>query len=251
MDEELRLHMELQGQHHERLGAAPADARTGGRARIRRARRVKESYRDARGVRPLENLVQDARYAVRTLVHQRAFTLTAVLTFAIGLGATTAIFTLLNTTWFSWSRAFQDADRITMLYKTLRTGGNGPTSPFDFRDWQREARSFAGVAGYMRTGVRLTTATEPVAVPAVATTSNFLAVLGVRPALGRFLREDEERWGRNNVVVLSSRSWQRDFAADPRVLGRRVMVDGIPSEIVGSPHGAHGSARTCRMCSSR
>jgi putative ABC transport system permease protein len=182
--------------------------------------------------------MQDFSYVIRSLLRNRLFSAASVLTFAVGLGATTAIVTLVDAAWFSWSSAFSQADRLVMLYKSF-SSGSGPTTPHDFRDWQRDAKSFDGVAGYMRSGMRLTVDNEPTMVNSVAATSNLLQVLGVRPLLGRFFGVDEEQWGRNSVVVLSYQTWQRRFSADPNVVGRKVIVDQQPAEIIGvAPRGA-------------
>jgi putative ABC transport system permease protein len=181
--------------------------------------------------------MQDIRYAVRSLRRQRAFSATVILTFAIGLGATTAILTLANTAWLGWSSAYRDADRLIMLQKQFRQGA-GLTSPFDFRDWSDGLRSFESLAAYQRTGGRLTTANEPTMVNAVNATASFFRVIGVSPALGRFFTSDEETWGRNRVIVLSHATWQNQFGGDRGVIGRRVSLDDVPMEIIGvAPRG--------------
>jgi predicted permease len=238
MDDELRLHFELQARDHQQRGLDPNQAQRAAVHSFGGVDHVKEAYRDARGVRPLENLMQDIRYAIRSLIRQRTFTAAAVLTFAIGLGATTAILTLVDAAWLSWSGSYRDADRLTMLYKVFPDGGQGPTSPFDFRDWRESMRSYESMGGYMRAGARLTTTTEPTMVNIVNTTSSFFTVLGVRPAMGRFFTADEEQWGRHGVIVLSHGAWKKSFASDPAVVGRRVTLDDLPVVIVGvAPQG--------------
>jgi predicted permease len=237
MDDELQLHLELQARHHEQLGLDANEARRAAVHSFGGVDHVKEAYRDARGVRPLENIMQDIRYAVRSLIRQRVFTAAAVLTFAIGLGATTAILTLVDAAWLGWSGSYRDADRLTMVYKTFRQG-QGPTSPFDLRDWRRELKSFEFFAGYQRSGARLTTASEPVIVNTVAATGTLFSVLGVSPVLGRFFGVDEEQWGRHGVAVLSYGTWKKEFAGDPGVVGRTVSLDDVPVQIIGvAPQG--------------
>jgi putative ABC transport system permease protein len=181
--------------------------------------------------------MQDIRFAIRSLMRQRVFTATVLVTFAIGLGATTAILTLVNTAWLGWSSAYRDADRLTMLQKQFRQGA-GLTSPFDFRDWRDGLRSFESLAAYQRTGGRLTTASEPAMVNAVLATASFFQVIGVSPALGRFFTADEESWGRNGVIVLSHATWQNQFGGDRAIIGRRVSLDDVPMEIIGvAPQG--------------
>ena len=95
--------------------------------------------------------MRDVRYAVRSLLRNRLFSAAVILTFAIGLGATTAMLTLANTAWLGWSSAYRDADQLAMLQKRFRNGV-GLTSPFDFRDWRDGLRSFESLAGYQRSG---------------------------------------------------------------------------------------------------
>ena len=181
--------------------------------------------------------MQDIRYAIRSLSRHRLFSAAVILTFAIGLGATTAMLTLANTAWLGWSSAYRDADQLTMLQKRFRTG-SGLTSPFDFRDWRDGLRSYESLAAYQRSGGRLATAVEPAMVNTVFATASFFRVLGVRPALGRFFTSDEEQWGRHTVIVLSHSTWQNEFAGDRRIIGRTVSLNDEPFEIIGvAPRG--------------
>ena len=240
MREELALHLELHIRHLQEQGLSASEARRRALLDFGGIEQVEEAYRDARGVRPLEELMQDFRYSIRSLGRQRVFTAAVVLTLAIGIGATTAIYSLLDAAWFSWSRSFKHADRLAMLYKTWpATGGRGPTSPFDYRDWRSEVRAFDAVGGYIRGGAVLIAGNEPTRISSVSVSANFFSLLGVRPALGRFFRDDEEQWGRHRVVVLSHATWQRDFAGAADVVGRTIILDNAPSEIVGvAPRGA-------------
>ena len=238
MREELELHLELHIRHLQKQGLSAADARRRARLDFGGVEQVKDAYREARGVRPLEELMHDIRYAIRTLSRQRIFTAAIVLTLAIGIGGTTAIYSLLDAAWFSWSRSFEQPHRVAMLYKTWPVG-RGTTSPFDFRDWRRELRAFDAVGGYVRGGATLIAGSEPVRVGSIAVTSNFFALLGLEPALGRFFDGDEEQWGRHRVVVLSHAAWRRDFGSAPDVIGRTVSIDSDPHVVVGvAPPGA-------------
>ena len=238
MREELALHLELHIRHLQEQGLSATEARRQALIDFGGIEQVKEAYRDARGVRPLEELMQDFRYAIRSLSRQRVFTATVVLTLAIGIGATTAIYSLVDAAWLSWSRSFEHADRLAILRKTF-PDGSGPTSPFDFRDWRSEVRAFDAIAGYVRGGAVMIAENEPIRIRSVSVSPSFFGILGVRPALGRFFRDDEEQWGQHRVVVLSHATWQRDFAGAADVVGRTVILDNAPSEIVGvAPRGA-------------
>lgn len=181
--------------------------------------------------------MQDIRFAIRSLRRHRLFSVAVILTFAIGLGATTAMLTLANTAWLGWSSAYRDAHRLTMLQKRFRTG-TGLTSPFDFRDWRNELKSFEALAAYQRSGGRLTTAAEPVLVNMVFATASLFHVLGVQPVLGRFFSDEAEQWGRHGVIVLSYATWRNEFGGDRGVIGRTVSLDDSPVEIIGvAPRG--------------
>ena len=239
MHDELALHFDLHVKALQARGLSPLAARRQATIDFAGMEHVKESYRDARGVRPAENLFQDIRYALRSLVQQRVFTAAVVLTFAIGIGATTAIYSLVDAAWFSWSRSFVDADRLVMVYKTFKDGGWGPTTPEDFRDWREQTRALGGMAAYVRGAATIAAGGEPLRASSVSVTANFFDVLRVRPAAGRFFRPDEEQWGNHGRAVLSHSTWQRDFAGDPAVVGRRVTLNGAPAEIIGvAPRGA-------------
>ena len=176
--------------------------------------------------------MQDFRLAIRSLRRNALFSAAVILTFTIGLGATTAMLTLANTAWLGWSGAYRDADQLTMLQKRFRNGA-GLTSPFDFRDWHDGLRSFESLAAYQRSGGRLATASEPAMVNTVLATGTFFQVLGVKPALGRFFTRDEEQWGRHRVIVLSHATWQNAFAGDRAIIGRLVTLDDEPFQIIG------------------
>jgi putative ABC transport system permease protein len=232
MHDELALHFDLHVKALEIRGLSPLAARRQAAIDFAGVEQVKESYRDARGVRRLENVLQDLRYALRTLAGQRLFTAAVVLTFAIGIGATTAIYSLVDAAWFSWSRSFNDADRLVMVYKVFRDGGFGPTTPVDFRDWQEQART-VNVAAYVRGAATLAAEGEPKRFSSVSVTPEFFSVLQVRPLLGRFFRAEEAEWGNHGRVVLSYATWKRDFAGDSGVVGRKVTLNGMPAEITG------------------
>ena len=239
MRDELALHFDLHVKSLEARGMSRVDARRQAAIDFAGMEQVKEAYREARGIRPLESVLRDIRYAVRTLTHQRAFTAAVVLTFAIGIGATTAIYSLVDGAWFGWSRAFPQSDRLVTIYEVFGNGGYGSTSPVDFRDWREQARAFDGITAYMRGAATLVAEGEPVRRASASVGHEFFSVLRVRPAVGRFFRPEEEQWGNNGRVVLSYSLWRRDFGGDSAVVGRKVTLNGGPAEIIGvAPPGA-------------
>jgi len=180
-------------------------------------------------------MLNDLRYALRTLARTPAFTLTAVLTLALGIGANTAMFSVVNAVLLR-PLPFADPDRLVFVFSqnSRRNEGQMRVSALDFADWQREARSFDAVAAHVGTGF---TFSGDEAAPELAigqlVTQDFFRVLGVQPLVGRPFVADEFTPGRDRALLLSYGLWQRRFGSDATVAGRIVAVNGRPYEIAG------------------
>jgi len=185
-----------------------------------------------------DGLRQDIAFGVRLLRRQPGFTTVAVFALALGIGATTAIFSVVDAVLWR-PLPFPHAERVMSLaeQRPRESRWFGPIAPADFFDWQRDSRSFASMAAYMvespSGAYNLTGDGEPERVRPLVVTSQFFDVIGVRPALGRGFRAEEETDGRNHVVVLGDGLWRRRFAADPAAVGRTVAFNGRTFEIVG------------------
>lgn len=232
MDDEMRFHLEMEIAERMAAGASPAEARRAALLAFGGVERWKEAGRDARGVRPLQDLTQDFRYAVRVLAKTPAFTAVAVITIALGIGATTAIFSgvegiLLRP--LPWPAA----DRL-VVPQTMRrsTGDTWGVTWADLADW-RDARIFERVAVYQATSVNLTGDGDPERLPAVRVTDGFHDVLETQPALGRLFRADDFDPANPLTVVISHALWQRRFGGARDVLGRVVSTSGNQAEIIG------------------
>ena len=182
----------------------------------------------------METLLQDIRYAVRSLVRQPAFSLTAVLTLALGIGATAAIFTVLNAVILK-PLPFDDADRIVALQThSTETGRTMPNvSAPDFHDWKAQSRSFESMGYY--TGGQWSVTIDNAADYALAfrVTPGFLETLRMRPALGRLLTDEEQRPGGPRSVVITHEYWKRQFNANPAAVGSTLKFDEQIFTIVG------------------
>jgi putative ABC transport system permease protein len=181
----------------------------------------------------LDPIRQDVIFAVRLLRRQPGFALVAVLTLALGIGANTATFSLVDAVLWR-PLPFSDAGSVVSLAEQRPREGrlHGPVSPADFADWRRAATSFAEMTAYLDVARNLSGAGEPRRARATLVTDGFLRVLGLAPALGRdFGPEAAISGGRE--VLLSDGLFRRAFGADPSVVGRRVHVDGEPFEVVG------------------
>jgi putative ABC transport system permease protein len=184
-------------------------------------------------------LLHDLRYAVRALRRTPGFTLAAVVTLALGIGATTTIFTVVNGVLLR-PLAYPNADRIANIWNDFGVGAQSlpAVSPLDFRDYQRRSRTFemfaAASAGPV-VGLRgnLTGQAEPERVDIATVTANFLPLFGVTPAYGRGFLPEEEVPNGPHVVILSDRLWRRRYGADPSIVGRPIQVDGVAYTVVG------------------
>jgi predicted permease len=177
--------------------------------------------------------MQDIRYALRTLSQTPGFTVAAVLTLALGIGANTTMFSLLNTYLFR-ALPYPDSERLVQVFRTSKESQSWPHSPANFLAHRERNTVFEHMAAYNYTGPSLTEkglAAERL--QGLTVTADFFPVLGVQPLLGRVFTADEDQPGRNLVVVLSERLWRRRFVADPGVIGRRIELDGQSVDVIG------------------
>ena len=194
----------------------------------------------------LESWSQDARYALRGLARSPLFTLIAVLSLAVGIGATTSIFTLVNAFLLKPAPGVAAPERLVDVGRTQDGQGFDTFSYPNFLDLRARARTLDGFA-VMRVepqAFSLGTDAGAVSVKGTGVSASWFAVLGARPALGRFFTPDEDRApGGATVVVLSHRFWQERLGGDPRVVGRTVRLNGAPFTVVGvAQEGFHGTA---------
>jgi putative ABC transport system permease protein len=178
----------------------------------------------------VETLRQDLRYALRTLGRNRVFTFIAVLTLALGIGANTAIFSVVHGVVLR-PLGFHEPERLVQLFggSTVRGTFSGP----NFDDVRAEASSFEMLTAFYRRARTLTGAGDPERVPVAGVTEGFFALLGRPPVLGREFTAEEMQPGRHRVAVLAHGFWQERFGGDVGVLGEAVLLDGEPYEVVG------------------
>ena len=176
----------------------------------------------------------DCRHAVRSLLRSPAFSLVAILTFAVGIGVNTAVFSVFNGVILR-SLPYPDADRITMVWMDNRQQNikEDITSYPNYRDWRDQSSSYAHLAAFTDSAFNLTGADQPERLNGAMATANFFDVMGVRPILGRLFTEAQETPGNDAVVVLSYGLWQRKFGGTSSVLGQTITLNGRPHEIIG------------------
>ena len=233
MEDELRFHRELYAADLVRTGTAPRDAELQARREFGAIEPLKEECRQARGLRLLDETAQDLRYALRTFRKSPGFTAAAILTLAIGIGANTAIFTLVDR-WILRPLPYSDPERLTVVY-TLDTkaGETDSTSSADLLDWRSNPGTFDVICGWNRVTLTLTGGREAEAVPGVSASAEFLSMLGVQPQLGRGLTAQDEAPGAPRVAVIAAGLWRGRFAANPAAIGKTLLLDGAPVTVVG------------------
>ena len=188
----------------------------------------------------MQKLWQDLRYALRMLLKKRGFAAVALLALALGIGANTAIFSVVNSVLLR-PLPYRDPQRLVMIWENYQQRG-GPerewASPADFKDFRDQAQSFEHVTALLGWQPTLTGQDEPEDLQGAAVSHDTFAMFGVEPALGRGFAADEDRAGAERVVVLSHRLWQRRFGADPTIVGKSLTLSGESYTVIGvMPHG--------------
>jgi predicted permease len=245
LDDELRFHLERQIEKNIRAGLTRDEAVRGARMSFGGVEQVKDDCRDARGVRLVETMFQDLRHALRLLRQTPTFTLVAVVTLALGVGANTAIFSIVNAVLLR-PLMFPEPDRLVkILFATPGTGLHGVLySVPELEDLRNRAGVFEYVAGIERGSVNLTGGSQPERLEMFVSSPNYFSMLGATPQIGRLFGSDEETPGYAPGVVISDSLWRRDFAANANVLGETIHLDNDPHTIVGVlPRDFHNPGR--------
>ncbi|MDQ3906783.1 MAG: ABC transporter permease, partial [Acidobacteriota bacterium] len=178
-------------------------------------------------------LWQDLRFGARVLLRQPAFSLVAVLTLALGIGANTAIFSVINAVLLS-PLPFPAQERVVDLYETFSPSGYfGNLSVPNLRDWQRENTTFENIAAYSPGTFNLQAGDAPQRLTGLRVEPNYFDVLGLKPQLGRAFQKGEDEAGRDRVVVISDALWQGSFGADPNIVGKSIPLNGENYTVVG------------------
>ena len=179
-------------------------------------------------------MLNELRFAFRILVKSPAFTLIAIITLALGIGATTAVFTLVNALLIR-PLPYQEPQQLVLLFQHFKAQhlDNIPVSPPEFLDYQTQVRSFEKLAAFNNTTYNLAEGDAPERVAGAVVSADLFPLLGVKPIRGRTFQPEECKTGRDDVLVISERLWQRKFDRDPSVLGSKVLADGKAYTVVG------------------
>jgi putative ABC transport system permease protein len=230
--EELEANVALHIEDNIRSGMSPEEARRQALIKWGGLAQTKELYRDRTRLPLIEMFFQDVRYGLRMLRKNPGFTAVAVLTLGLGIGANTAVFSVVRAVLLK-SLPYPDPQSLIVLNEYHVRNGEESVSWMDFRDWQEQQRVFEGMAAYRVRHFVLTGLEQPDLLRAGEVTAPFFDLLRVRPALGRAFGADDDKPGANRTVMLSDSFWRSHLNADPAVPGRSLILDGEAYTVIG------------------
>jgi predicted permease len=232
IDEELRSHIQNRADDLMRSGLSRKEAERRARIEFGGYERFKEECRETFSTHFLETLVQDIRFGLRMLRKSPGFTLVAVVTLALGIGANTAIFSVVNAVVLR-PLPYPEADRLAIIWSAWGKEMRGPASGPELIQLRQRSRSFEEIAGLWVTTGAITGNAEPEQVRLGMVTANFLTLLADKPQFGRFFAPGEDRGGSHPLMVLADGLWRRQFGANPAIIGQTVRFNGHSITVVG------------------
>ncbi len=233
LDDEIRAHLAMAVRERIERGEEPAEAEANAWREFGNATLVKEVTRDMWSWRWLETLLQDMRYGLRQLRRNPGFTAVAVLTLALGIGANTAIFSVVDGVLLA-ALPYPHPGRLVAIWETLQRSGHIASISYpNFRDWQRDARSFQRIAAVGWSDYELTSPGTPEHIWGMEVSTGLFATLSAKLALGREFTPQEDQPGGARVVIIANRMWRSRFAGSPHALGRIIELNGVDRTIVG------------------
>ncbi len=219
LEEEIRSHLEMQIEDNLRQGMSVEDARRAARLKFGGVEQVKEIYREKSRLRWIESLWQDLRYGARMLLKKPGFTVVAIATLALGIGANTTIFSVVNGVLLK-PLPYRAPEQLIRVFEVSRTQPKAPLADGNFQDYRQQNSTLSGLALYRREDLELSQDDKSERVAALRVSAGFFDLLGVQPLLGREFRREDELPANNQVVILSHALWQRRFAGDPNIVGK-------------------------------
>jgi putative ABC transport system permease protein len=233
LEEEIRSHFQMAIRDRIDRGETAEQAEASVRREFGNVGLVKEVTREFWGWSTFEQLVQDLRFGTRMLIKNPGFSLIAILTLALGIGANTAMFSVLNVYLFR-DLPYPQPERLVQLFRTSIDSNNSSHSVADFLDQREKNRVFEEMAAFRYSRPALVEGGEPAeTLNGLDVTAAFFPTMGVQAALGRFIAPEEDLPGANMVAVLSDRFWQSRYGGDPDILGRTLRLDGQSVKVIG------------------
>jgi predicted permease len=232
LDSELRFHLEQQIADYVKAGMSPEQARRRAQMEFGGIEGVKEECRESRRVQIIDTLIQDVRYGLRLMRKSPGFTIVAVLTLTLGIGANTAIFSVVSGVLLN-PLPYPHPDQLVTLHESKPNFERGSVSYPNFRDWQKDNHTFSGMAIYRNYAFSLTGRGDAEQVQSQLISSDFFQLLGVKPVIGRLFAQGEDEIGVAPMALISAGLWQRKFGSAPDALGKSLTLDGRDYTIVG------------------
>lgn len=232
MDDEMRFHIDMLTLENIDAGMKPEEARYQALRQFGGVESIKETCREQRGVRWIEDLGQDIRYGARMLWKYPGFTATVVLTLALGVGANTGIFSIVDAVLLR-PLPYPDSGQLVWLCERGSDWSGGPISYPNFIDWRRQQSVFEKIGVYTGANFNFTGAGEPVRLSGSLVSADVFAALRIQAEVGRVFGNDEDKPGAPPVAVISHELWRNQFGGDSGVLNRAIVLDGKPYTVVG------------------
>jgi predicted permease len=232
LERELRDHLELEADEQRAAGLSSEEAAYAAHRALGNMLKIEEDVRSAWGLNQLETFLQDIRYAFRMLRKSPGFTAVAVLTLALGIGANTALFSVVNGVLLN-PLPYPQPNQVVSVANWFPGVGDSPMSYLNFLDWARMNRTFSSLAAYRQTSFNLTGQGDTEHVSAMEVSASFFPLLGVNPVLGRNLSSAEDQFDGAPAVLLSGGFWKTKFGSSQDIIGKTLELDGTDYTVVG------------------
>lgn len=232
LDQDIREHIAMETQDNIERGMSPEEARYAAVRKFGNVTRVEEDTRDVWSVVWLEQLLQDIRFGLRVLRKSPGFAVVAILTLALGIGANTAIFSVVNAVLLQ-PLPYPNANRLAIIWSQWGNETRGPASGPEMIELRNRSRALDEIGGIWATSGTITGTAEPEQVRLAFTTANFLPLLADKPQLGRFFAPGEDRGGAAPLMILTDGLWRRQFGANPGIIGQTARLNGNDFTVVG------------------
>ena len=232
LHDEMLAHLELAERDALAAGLSPEEARRDARRRFGSIDGIREEHRDRRSARWIENLVKDVRYGLLLLLRDPGFAIVAIGVMAIGIGANTAMFSLMDAVLLK-PLPYPAPERLVRVWEAPTPDTRNGLSTLNFVDWKRLSTSFEALSATRGLSVALTGQGEAARLSGMLVSADYFEVFGVQAARGRTFLAGEDEPGASRVVVLSHAAWQGRFAGDPAILNRDILLDGEPHQVIG------------------
>jgi putative ABC transport system permease protein len=235
LTDELHFHLEkLIDENVKKKGMTPKEARHAALRELGGLQQIKEECRDMRRVNYIENFFHDLRYGLRMLAKNPGFATVAVLTLALGIGANSAVFSVVYAVLLR-PFPYKDSGSLVIVWEQnpSRDWTTNIVSPANFNDWRRQNSVFAGMAAVDPTSFNLTDSDQPIEIGGERVTANLLSLLGIQPIRGRGFQPEDDKAGSAPVALVSYGLWQRRYGGDAGLIGRMIILDGRSYPVVG------------------